>query len=135
MDFYIGESTLETLPGTITPPTAVYSPPPKLTDECIPQSCTSTPLHILKSAQIFQTTVPLFTQEVQLKLQALARRRLKKVKFDVIDKPGKIRKKKNRYDPHKAYLLFKNGGFSVVDKARAIQLGVCKRVNDGDLIR
>jgi hypothetical protein len=37
----IGETTLETLPGTQTPPSAIYSPPAKLAYDCI--SVTSTP--------------------------------------------------------------------------------------------
>lgn len=41
-DYNIGESTLETLPGTLTPPSAVYSPQSKLTDSCITQTSTST---------------------------------------------------------------------------------------------
>jgi hypothetical protein len=47
MNHCIGESTLETLPGTITPPTAIYSPQKSLTDSCISISVTSTPKSLL----------------------------------------------------------------------------------------
>ena len=42
--YAVGESTLETLPGTITPPIPVYSPREKLTESCI--SVASTPTNL-----------------------------------------------------------------------------------------
>lgn len=40
----VGENTLETLPGTITPPVPIYSPKEKLTESCI--SVASTPTNL-----------------------------------------------------------------------------------------
>lgn len=42
--YAVGESTLETLPGTVTPPVPVYSPKEKLTESCI--SVASTPTNL-----------------------------------------------------------------------------------------
>lgn len=42
--YAVGESTLETLPGTITPPIPVYSPREKLTESCISVASTPTKL-------------------------------------------------------------------------------------------
>ncbi|TID30429.1 hypothetical protein CANINC_000940 [Pichia inconspicua] len=142
MVFYIGESTLETLPGTLTPPSAIYSPPPKLTDSCIQNSCTSTPLNFGKKWDKIERNVPLFNKQLTLKLEALAEKKWKKVTFDVDSlQKSKYRnnfsKKKVHRKEKKLYSIYcklKSGEYKLINTIIAKTFHVTKRVNEGDLI-
>lgn len=145
MDYNIGESTLETLPGTVTPPTAIYSPPPKLTDSCIQNSCTSTPLNFGKHWSQAKIEAPLFNQELTLKLEALAKKKWKKVTFKIDSlqtkklKRAKFKKRvKSGYRKKKIlytnYCKYKSGEYKLINPMIARQFRVRKRSNEGDLI-
>lgn len=63
--YVVGESTLETLPGTITPPSAIYSPKEKLVDSCI--SITSTPTKSTCSNNNEETAMNQLNQYLSIK--------------------------------------------------------------------
>lgn len=161
--YNIGESTLETLPGTLTPPSAKYSPHKKLTDDCI--SITSTPkstasgstvvdLNLIKGFNLglikkknWQTGGNNHHRGNHLDLSTFNRKRVNfeddpqtvKQPLFGVDKKNHYKLIKNRQKMYRFYKSIKFKKFKYVDnlwisKSREKKTKWIKRKNVGDLI-
>lgn len=135
MNFDIGESTLETLPGTLTPPTPIYSPLPKLTDDCI--SITSTPRELNKQSTLDFHSIRIKNIEVLKPIQKhvhfaqFKTPQLKNVSKKVLRYKKIIAKRKKMYMWYKLAKAMKPTDKIQLRKRKVM---ILKKVNVGDLI-
>lgn len=155
--YNIGESTLETLPGTLTPPSAKYSPYKRLTDDCI--SVTSTPkssvssnsvidLELVRGFNLGLIKMKNLNVDKNKKLNLLSNNR-KRVNFEDdptiekksclgINKRSHYKLIKNRQQLYKFYKFIKSKKFKYVDNLWTLdskhKRKSNKRGNAGDLI-